>query len=198
MDALVAARAHWEQTDPVLADLAARTEIPERLQNQLPAFASLVRAIVGQQVSIQAAQSLYDRLAAATGPEPARILASSHADLRACGLSNAKVASVQDLAEHVLDGQLDLDGLAMRSDADAIDALVQVRGIGVWTAKMHLMFHLQRPDVCPWEDLGIRQAVTAFYGVPPHDATAWLKEHHGRWSPYNSLAARVLWAARRD
>lgn len=199
MDDLNQAIAHWRTTDAILADLAAETEIPDRLQ---PAaedpFRTLVRAIVGQQVSIAAAQTIYDRLAAATGPTPERILATAEPELRACGLSGAKAASVRDLAEHVLDGRLDLSGLADLGDEEAIAALVQVRGIGVWSAKMHLMFHLDRPDVCPWEDLGVRMGVERFYGIPEKEAAAWLKQHHTAWSPYNSLAARVLWAARRD
>lgn len=196
MDDLNAAIAQWRTTDPLLAELAMETQIPERPRMADP-FAALVRAITGQQVSIQAAQTIYDRLAAATGPAPERVLAATEAELRACGLSGAKVASVRDLAEHVLDGRLDLD-LGGVDDATAIQQLTQVRGIGVWSAKMHLLFHLERPDVCPWEDLGVRQAVIRFYGVPESDAATWLRAHHGRWSPYNSLAARVLWAARRD
>ena len=189
--------AHWAMTDPTLADLARQKEIPTRLEREPDAFTSLVRSIVHQQVSLAAGTTIFGRVAQATGPTPDGVLAAGEVRLRAAGLSRAKASYVLDLAARVADGSLDLDALADLDDAAATAALIQVRGIGVWSAKMHLIFHMGRPNVCPWEDLGVRLAVERFYGVPMPETTKWLKAQQHAWSPHNSLAARVLWAARR-
>lgn len=189
---------HWTKADPVLADLARSTDIPRRLEREADAFTSLVRSIVHQQVSLAAGTTIFGRVAEATGPTPDGVLAAGEVRLRAAGLSRAKVGYILDLAARVADGSLDLAALAELDDDAATAALTQVRGIGAWSAKMHLIFHMGRPDVCPWEDLGVRLAVERFYGVPMPDTTKWLKAQQAKWSPFNSLAARVLWAARRE
>lgn len=189
---------HWRRTDPVLAELAATTELPQRAHSVDP-FASLVEAITHQQVSIAAGRTIHARVIQTTGGTPAGTLAAGEIALRAAGLSRAKVASVLDLAGRVSSGELDLHALDALDDEAAIQQLIAVRGIGVWTAKMHLLFHMDRPDVCPWEDLGVRLAVVRFYGVPDAEAARWIQSvGRAQWTPHNSLAARVLWAARRD
>jgi DNA-3-methyladenine glycosylase II len=196
---LAAAIDHWRPTDPVLADLAqAHPPGPWPDANDDP-FVALVRAIVHQQVSLAAGRTIYGRFEAAVGQvAPGPVLAAGEHALRGAGLSGQKTSYVLDLAARVADGSLDLARLGDASDDEVVAALTQVKGIGVWSAKMFLLFHLQRPDVCPWEDLGVRIAVTSFYGIPEGEATAWLRdEARPRWSPYNSLAARVLWNARR-
>lgn len=197
LDRLPEAIAHWRTTDPVLADLAAEVQLERRPEDEPDAFCALVRAIVHQQVSLAAGRTIYARVADACGPSPEGVLMAGEEALRAAGLSRAKAAYVLDLAGRVVDG-FDLDGLRGLDDAAAVAALTQVKGIGVWSAKMHLIFHLDRPDVLPWEDLGVRAAVERFYGVPAAQAATWIQQEGGpRWSPFGTLAARVLWAARR-
>lgn len=198
--ALPEAVAHWRTTDPVLAELAESDPPSPWPPDADDAFTSLCAAIVHQQVSLAAGRTIFTRFRDAIGGTvaPDAVLASGEAPLRSAGLSGQKTSYVLDLADKVQGGDLDLAGLEDLDDDAAVAALTQVKGIGVWSAKMHLLFHLGRPDVCPWEDLGVRLAVQRFYDVPKKDAAAWLRdEAQPKWSPYNSLAARVLWSARR-
>lgn len=192
---------HWQTTDPVLAGLAESDPPSPWPPDADDAFTSLCAAITHQQVSLAAGRTIFARFRDAVGGAvtPDGVLGAGEAVLRGAGLSGQKTAYVLDLAAKVVDGDLDLEGLADRDDEAAVAALTEVKGIGVWSAKMHLLFHLGRPDVCPWEDLGVRLAVERFYGVPEKDAAAWIRdEARPNWSPYNSLAARVLWNARRS
>jgi DNA-3-methyladenine glycosylase II len=116
--------------------------------------------------------------------------------LRGAGLSRQKVGYLLDLSQRTLEGDLDFEALEQMTDAEVIAALTAVKGIGVWTAKMYLIFRLQRPDVCPFEDLGVRLSVAQHYGLEMDATTAFIQAQQAAWSPYNSLAARVLWAAR--
>lgn len=195
---LPAAIAHWRTTDPLLASLAESTPVEPRVEDEADPFKALVRAIVHQQVSLAAGRTIYGRLADATGPTPEGILAAGEVRLRERGLSGAKAAYCLDLAGRVADG-FDLDALNACSDDDVVHMLTQIKGIGPWSAKMHLIFHMGRPNVLPWEDLGVRDAVTKFYTVPEKEAANWMKRTaQARWSPHCTLAARVLWAARRN
>ncbi len=132
-------------------------------------YGALVRSIVGQQLSTRAARAIYQRLVERFGgrtPTPDEVLADDPDALRAAaGLSRAKVAYLRSLAEHVLGGSLELERLDELSDEEVIAELVAVKGLGLWTAHMFLMFHLQRPDVLPVGDLGIRRAVRDAYGL---------------------------------
>lgn len=203
--ALARAVALWRRTDPVLADLATGRHLQWRPEDEPDRFRALVRAIVHQQVSFAAGRTIYGRLEGAcrgvdpAGVTPAAILGSGEPALRGAGLSRAKTAYCLDLAGKVLDGSLDLEHLDRLADEEVVAGLTQVKGIGVWSAKMYMIFQMGRTDVCPWEDLGVRLAVERFYGVPRDGTSAWIRdEARPRWSPYNSLAARVLWDARRD
>lgn len=145
-----------------------------------------------------AGQTIWSRVEAATDGTPEGFVAAGEQRLRAAGLSRQKAAYCLDLAARTLEGSLDWDALAALDDDEATRTLTAVKGIGTWTAKMFLIFHLGRPDVCPWEDLGVRLAVQRFYDVPATDTARWLRDEAcPRWSPHNSLAARVLWNARR-
>ena len=132
-------------------------------------YGALVRSIVGQQLSTRAARAIYGRLTERFGgrtPTPEEVLADDPDELRvAAGLSHAKVAYLRSLAEHVLDGSLQLDRLDRLPDDEVIAELVAVKGIGLWSAHMFLMFHLQRPDVLAVGDLGIRKAMMIAYGL---------------------------------
>jgi DNA-3-methyladenine glycosylase II len=160
-------------------------------------YGALVRSIVGQQLSTKAARAIYGRLTERFGgrtPTPAEVLADDPDELRtAAGLSHAKVRYLRSLAEHVLDGSIELERLDDLPDEEVIAELVAVKGLGVWSAHMFLMFHLQRPDVLPVGDLGIRRAVMVRYGLPELPTPAELTEIAEPWRPYRTLACRYLW-----
>ncbi len=160
-------------------------------------YATLIRAIAGQQLSNAAAASIYNKLLDRYGgraPTPAEILAEDPEELRlAAGLSHAKVRYLRSLAERVLDGSLDLDHLDELSDEEVIAELVAVKGLGLWSAQMFLIIHLRRPDVLPAGDLGIRKAVMNLYELPTLPAPAEVTEIGEAWRPYRTLASLFLW-----
>jgi DNA-3-methyladenine glycosylase II len=160
-------------------------------------YGALVRSIVGQQLSTRAARAIYARLTDRFGgrtPTPAEVLADDPDELRAAaGLSRAKVQFLRSLAEHVLDGSLELDRLGELPDEEVIAELVAVRGIGVWSAHMFLMFQLGRPDVVAVGDLGIRRAVMLRYGLPAMPTPAEVERLGEPWRPYRTLACMYLW-----
>jgi DNA-3-methyladenine glycosylase II len=149
-----------------------------------------------QQVSVAAGRSIARKVQAACG---GRITAQairrlSEAELRACGVSRQKQAYIRDLAEKAVNGEVDFRRLARMDDAAVIEALTRIKGIGTWTAKMFLLFHLRRPDVVAPEDLGLRMAVARAYRVPMSRAQRVMDHRRPLWSPYGSLASLVLWA----
>jgi DNA-3-methyladenine glycosylase II len=160
-------------------------------------YGALVRSIVGQQLSTKAARAIYARLVDRFGgrtPTPAEVLADDPDELRAAaGLSRAKVSFLRSLAEHVLDGRLELDKLDVLPDSEVTAELVAVRGIGPWSADMFLMFHLGRPDVLPVGDLGIRRAFMGLYGLEELPDAATMVAIAEPWRPYRTLACRFLW-----
>ena len=164
-------------------------------------YGMLVRSIVGQQLSTRAAAAIYARLLDRFGghpPTPEEVLADDPDELRtAAGLSHAKVRYLRSLAEHILDGSLQLDRLSALPDDEVMAALTAVSGIGPWSAQMFLMFHLRRPDVLPSGDLGIRRAVMIRYGLPAMPKPAEVDAIGERWRPYRSLASMYLWRSLR-
>jgi len=160
-------------------------------------YGALVRSIVGQQLSTIAARAIYNRLVARFGgrpPTPAEVLADDPDALRvAAGLSHAKVNFLRSLAEHVVNGTLELDRLDELPDDEVIGELVAVKGLGTWSAHMFLMFHLQRPDVVAVGDLGIRKAIKVRYGFAAMPTPAEVTALAENWRPYRTLACRFLW-----
>jgi DNA-3-methyladenine glycosylase II len=158
-----------------------------------------VRSIVGQQLSTKAARSIYGRLTDRYGGRPPtsqEVLDDDPDALRtAAGLSRAKVIYLRSLAEHVRDGELELETLDELADEDVAAALIAVKGLGQWTADMFLMFHLERPDVLPVGDLGIRRAVERAYGLDELPGPTDLERIATPWRPYRTLACRYLWAS---
>jgi DNA-3-methyladenine glycosylase II len=171
----------------------ARKGRPERDDH----YGALVRTITGQQLSVLAARTIYGRLTARfedRPPTPQEILADDPEALRtAAGLSRAKVGYLRSLAEHVLSGELELERLDELSDEDAIAELVAVKGLGVWSAHMFLMFQLDRPDVLPVGDLGIRRAIERGYGLAGLPDAPTMEAIAEPWRPYRTLACRYLW-----
>lgn len=160
-------------------------------------YGALLRAIVNQQLSVSAGRAIYGRLTDrydGRPPTPAQVLAEDPEELRAAaGLSRAKVGFLRSLAEHVLDGSLKLEKLDELSDDEVIAELTAVKGLGVWTAHMFLMSHLQRPDVLPVGDLGIRRAFERAYGLGELPDAATMKPIAEPWRPHRTLACRYLW-----
>jgi DNA-3-methyladenine glycosylase II len=160
-------------------------------------YGALIRSIVGQQLSTKAARAIYGRLTERFGgrtPTPAEVLADDPDALRtAAGLSRAKVSFLRSLAEHVIDGSLELERLDTLPDDEVIADLVAVKGIGTWSAHMFLMFHLQRPDILAVGDLGIRKAMMVNYGLAELPAPAAMEAIAEPWRPHRTLACRFLW-----
>jgi DNA-3-methyladenine glycosylase II len=195
-----AATAHWAKTDKTLARLSRRTSLPpDPPILAADGFSTLVLSIVHQQVSMAAARTIQGRLVKLLGGRitPRRILNRTPEQLRAAGLSRAKAAYVLDLADKTARGDVEFDRFPAMPDEAILAELTAVKGIGTWTAKMFLMFHLHRPDVLPHEDLGLRLAVAEAYKVPAHEAADEMQARQAAWSPYCSVAARVLWQSRR-
>ena len=158
------------------------------------AFSTLARAIVGQQLSVKAAQSVWTRLRAEIGGMSARALLLAPGErLRACGLSGAKVIYLRDLAERFDTGVLDVEAWGTLDDAAVIDALTQVKGIGRWTAEMFLIFYLARPDVFPLADVGLQRAMRLTYNRGRALSASRIRRLGTSWSPWRSVATWYLW-----
>jgi DNA-3-methyladenine glycosylase II len=192
---------HLRRCDPVLAELIAQIG-PRGLGDARAGrpedhYGTLVRAIVGQQLSTKAARSIFARLTdrfEGHAPTPEEVLADDPEALRAAaGLSRAKVGYLRSLAEHVLSGELELELLDELEDERVIAELVAVKGLGIWSAQMFLMFHLQRPDVLPVGDLGIRKAIERAYALKELPQAAEMEAIAQPWRPHRTLACRYLW-----
>jgi DNA-3-methyladenine glycosylase II len=188
-------------SDPVMASLIERYGEPDgvlRLRGRRPgdAYGALVRSIVGQQLSTKAARTIYERLLERFGsrtPTPRELLDADPEELRAAGLSRAKVAYLRDLAEHVEDGELDLEHLAELPAEEVSEQLTAIKGLGPWTVDMFLIFHLGRPDILPVGDLGIRRATQIAYELDELPDAAKLERIAEPWRPWRSLACLYLW-----
>jgi len=197
--------ARLRAADPVLAGLIeAVGKLPDARAGSGRAgigsddhYGALVRSIASQQLSVLAARAIYGRLTERFGgraPTPQEILADDPEELRAAaGFSRAKVGYLRSLAEHVLSGELELERLDELDDDAVIAELVAVKGLGVWTAHMFLMFHLDRPDVLPVGDLGIRRAIERAYGLDGLPDAATIERIAEPWRPQRTLACRYLW-----
>jgi DNA-3-methyladenine glycosylase II len=179
--------------DPVMSTLIRRHR-GLALVTRGDAFLTIARAIVGQQISVKAADAVWGRLvAAATAVAPPRIVALGIAGLRGCGLSARKAEYVTDLAGHFLSGALDPGRWHELDDEAIIAELTDVKGIGRWTAEMFLIFHLTRPDVFPVADLGLQKAASLHYNGGRALTPRRLAQLGGTWAPWRSVATWYLW-----
>ncbi len=185
---------HLCQNDPVLGAIIERVG-NYGIQYRQPVFESLVRSIVYQQLSGRVASVIFGRLAAAAGDHltPEGILKLRPSRMRRLGLSTAKTAYIRDLARHTRDGSIVFEDLGALADHEVIEQLTKVKGIGTWTAHMFLIFALQRHDVLPVGDLGIRSAMRKAYGLTDLPAPAEMEAIAQRWRPYCSVASWYLW-----
>jgi DNA-3-methyladenine glycosylase II len=190
------------EADPVMAGLVERnTAVVRRdLKRERPgdAYGTLIRSIVGQQLSTKAAATIYGRVLELFGkhtPTPKQLLKADPERLRAAGLSRAKVAYLRDLAEHVEDGALELERLPDLPDEEVAAQLTAIKGLGQWTADMFLMFHLGRPDILPVGDQGIRRAIQVEYRLRKLPDAKRMQKIAKPWRPYRTLASLYLWSS---
>jgi DNA-3-methyladenine glycosylase II len=165
-----------------------------KLRTRGNAFSTLARAIVGQQISVKAAQSVWDRVVAAAGEiAPPRMLEMSVEEMRACGLSGSKVVYLKDLARHFDEKLVNPRKWPRMTDDEIIDDLVRVKGIGRWSAEMFLIFYLTRPNVFPVDDIGLIRAIERHFHDSDRLTKAEVLAYAERWAPWNTVATWYLW-----
>ncbi len=185
---------HLRTSDPVLASIIQRVGACQIAYRE-PTFEALARSIVFQQLSTKAARTIYGRLEEAAGGRitPEAIQNLSLGAMRRAGLSKQKIGYIRDLAEHALSGKVDFDRLPGMSDEEIIVALTDIKGIGVWTAHMFLIFALRRPNVLAVGDLGVRTAIKRHYKKRKLPTPAHIEKLAVNWHPYCSIACWYLW-----
>ena len=188
---------HLAKRDRVMKKLIPRFG-DGRLESRGDAFTTLARSIVGQQISVKAAQAVWDRFVALTDSpshwlQPAAVLGLDAPQIRAAGLSARKVEYLCDLAQHFASGAVHVAEWQRMDDEAIIEELVAIRGIGRWTAEMFLIFHLLRPNVLPLDDVGLIKGISVNYfsGEPVSRAEA--REVGDAWAPYRSVATWYIW-----
>lgn len=188
------ARRKLLSADPRLAEVIKRAGKARPDFTPRDPLAALVRALVSQQLSTKAADTIHKRVLLLMPSLTAQhLLRVNPADLRAAGLSGQKVSYLRDLAERVADGRLDLSSLGDRPDDEVIEAIVAVKGFGRWSAQMFLMFCLHRPDVLPTGDLGIVKGMQGVLGMKRRPAVRTMERAAEAWQPYRSIACWYVW-----
>lgn len=154
-------------------------------------FETLVKAVIGQQISVKAATAIFDRLSTQLASiSPDNLLKLSESQLRECGLSRQKINYLQNIASAFMDGFLTPEQWHEMNDEQVIKQLTQIKGIGQWTAQMFLIFHLQRPDVLPLKDIGLINIIKQYYG---NLTLSQITELSKKWQPYRTVAVWYLW-----
>jgi DNA-3-methyladenine glycosylase II len=192
--------AYWDQAkrslargDPVMAAIIRRHPRVHLVPRGEP-FHTLARAIVGQQISVKAAQSVWNRFSSHVSiVSPGEVLKAKTRDLRACGLSERKCEYIIDLAQRFADGHVHVHKWPAMSDEEVIEDLTQVRGIGRWTAEMFLMFNLLRPDVFPLDDLGLQKGLRLAYHGGRKISLQTMRRRGETLRPWRSVATWYLW-----
>lgn len=185
---------HFKKTDPVLYELAVSIEPLTPMLPSSEHFTRLCRSIVGQQLSVKAAQTIFTRFQNLFDDKitPEKVLKINKEKLRACGISYPKIGYIKDLAEKVLEKKLILETIHNDDDETVIKNLTIVKGIGNWSAEMFLMFSLGRPDVFSIQDLGLQNAIKKLYGIEKPTKEELLKISE-KWKPYRTFACMILW-----
>jgi DNA-3-methyladenine glycosylase II len=203
------ATSHLKKCDPVMADIIARVG-PCRFDQRPATFEAMIRSMVSQQLAVAAARAIYQRLQnaceqAVNGQDsersflggfaitPESVLALTEDQMRACGLSRQKLSYIRDLAEKTISREVDFAILPAMSDDDVIAHLTRVRGVGVWSAQMFLIFALHRLDVMPTADLAINKAIRHAYRKRKIPKPKQILKLADKWKPYRSLACWYLW-----
>jgi DNA-3-methyladenine glycosylase II len=192
---------YWDRAKRVLArkDAVMKRIIRSRpgvhLMRRGEPFLTLARAICGQQISVKAAQSVWDRICVCLDQKitPEAVVAQDRKKLRACGLSDRKTEYIADLAQHFADGRIHVHRWPQMFDEEIIAELVEVRGIGRWTAEMFLIFNLLRPDVFPLDDLGLQKGIRHNYFKGRKVSLGRMRKLGESWRPWRSVATWYLW-----
>ncbi|MEK7875095.1 MAG: DNA-3-methyladenine glycosylase [Pseudomonadota bacterium] len=191
---------YWQQAtrelserDAVIRKIAGKS-LGLTLRSRGDAFSTLARSIVGQQISVKAAESVWQKFAVAVPAIRPEVIHAHNIDaLRACGLSRSKVVYLQDLARHFVENRLDVTRWKRMSDDELIAELTQVRGIGRWTAEMFLIFYMTRPDVLPLDDIGLQRAMSLHYNRGRPLTKLKMNSIAKRWLPWRSVATWYMW-----
>lgn len=179
--------------DSVLRVLIRNHDGPQ-LQSRGDAFMTLARSIVGQQISVRAAESVWQRLLESVGSlGPASIVRMDPSKLRACGLSSKKSTYLIDLAEHFLDGSLEIEQWSEHDDEQLIGELTRIKGIGRWTAEMFLIFFMMRPNILPVDDIGLQRAMSLHYNNGKPLSKLKIRQIANEWQPWRTVATWYLW-----
>jgi len=189
-----------KRADPVLAAIIDRVG-PYKIDYREPIFQTLVRSIVFQQLNGKAASTIFNRLAAAANADPLTpesILRLRPARMRTLGLSKQKTTYIRELARFTKSGEINFDLYPTLEDTHVIEQLTRVKGVGVWTVHMFLMFALRRPDVLPTGDFGVRAAMKKAYNLPEMPKPAEMERIAAAWRPYCSVATWYLWRSLED
>ena len=189
-DACVAEGAQWLSAREPRFGAALQEVGPLPLRRRPDGFAELLSAITSQQVSVASASAIWARLQAAQLTDPQAILSATEDELRAAGLSRQKIRYARALAE----ASIDYNGLRVLSDAEVIATLTKVPGIGTWTAEIYAMFSLGRADVFAHGDLALQEATRLLFQLPERPGERQMRQLAEAWSPWRSVAARILWA----
>lgn len=191
------AEKHLSANDAKLAQLITKYG-PCRIKPHNDHYGELLSSIVSQQLSVKAADTIWSRVLGVFNgktPSPQQLILSDPEVLRACGVSYQKISYMQDLAKHIISGQLDLKHASTLPNQEIMKQLVAIRGIGEWSAHMFLIFSLGRLDILPVGDLGVKKAVMELYGLKtlpkPEDMEKLSAKN--KWNPYESVAAWYLW-----
>ena len=193
VDDLAEGVAHLVAVEPRFAGAVEEAGMPP-LRRRPPGFAALLKIIVGQQVSVAAADGIWRRVSEGGADTPERVLAMSDEALRALGLSRPKVRYARAIAEALREGSLDLDACAAGSVEDAMKSLTAVTGIGTWTAEIYLMFCVGRADIFADKDLALQESARLLFGLEDRPDPKTLSAMAEAWSPWRGVAARVLWS----
>ncbi len=185
---------HLRKCDPVLAAIIDRVG-PYRMQYPNPDFHSLARSIVYQQLNGRAAETIFGRVVAALSDPltPESVLEQPVENLRKLGLSQQKAAYIRDLAARTAQKEIDFPSLGALTNEEILQRLTVVKGVGVWTAQMFLMFSLRRPDVLPSSDFGLRAAIKKAYRLEAMPTPMQVEEFGAAWCPYRTVASWYLW-----
>lgn len=187
------AKKHLSATDPVMANIIRRYK-GETLQGKGDPFQTLARAITGQQISVKAADAVWNRLFAGFSDfTPAALLAGTEEEMRGHGLSRQKVVYMKDLSRYFHEGMAEEHLWGGMTDDELIASLTSIKGIGRWTAEMFLIFHLLRPDVFPVDDIAVLRAIEIEYFGGEKQTPKFHKAHAEKWRPYRSVATWYLW-----
>jgi len=186
---------HFKSSDPILYSLINFIE-PFKLQIHPDPFYRLLRSIVGQQLSVKAASTIFERfenLFPKKNITPKGLLKLSDENMKSVGLSRQKISYLKDLAAKVIDGTVELNKFGELESEIIVEELVKIKGVGQWTAEMFLMFSLGRPDIFSYGDLGLQNAIKKHYKLKTKPTIKQMEKLSKKWIPYRTYAAMILW-----